>query len=793
MTEAYPRGIVALLTAQAFAFGVSLALLIVPANSLFLDAYGSEWLPATYVAIAIAGTVVSSLVARAARRTRLAHIASATLGVLAALYLGSWLVLVAGGTWVSAALLVVFPLSLQLGFVFIGGQAGRLLDVRQMKERFPRIVSGFAVGFLVGGLLGLPLLSLLGSTENLLLATTVAQLAFLGLLLITEHRHPEVRTALVPGQAPAKPPLRTLFVSGIALLLLGYQVLSAMGSQIVDFLLFDRAAARYEGDDLTRFLSTYTAVLNLADILFLALLAGPLLRRFGLRLGLLLNPVVVGAILALMTLVVAGPGAATLALFALAGVLRITDIAATDGTTRTSINAAYQVVPARERLAVQSVVEGIGVPVAIGLTGVLLLGLEALDLGVGAVIVLGLALAGIWTALAVAVYRAYVSALAGAMLSPAAQAPDLGAAAAESVVAMRALLRSTDTRDVRLGLDLLSNLEGGGQLVELRHLTEHADPAVRLLALTRLAAIGDERAANDGAALLRTLAVSPRAADRKAAAAALAAGGLASADRWALTTLLTDADPSVRVTALDALGPGDGEHAELVLLALRAAREPWLAGRATAALRRLGRTTVMPLAAAMAQEGPHRSSLVRAAAAVAADHGIAAVAPALADPDRAIVLTALEALEAAGGHGLVPAATHDALLRDAGAHAARAATAGVALGDGHETLRRALDDELNLARRTVIALLALRHGERVRAAVRVVDHAEGQRRGLALEALDVVISRDEAAIAIPLVRRDLTADRHSGWSPEAWLDDLTHDPEGVWRSSWLAVCAAHAA
>ena len=124
MSEASPGGIVALLTAQAFAFGVSLALLIIPANALFLDAYGSEWLPATYVAIAIVGTGVSSLVARAARRTRLVHIASATLGMLAVLYLGSWLVLLAGGTWVSAALLVLFPLSLQLGFVFVGGQAG---------------------------------------------------------------------------------------------------------------------------------------------------------------------------------------------------------------------------------------------------------------------------------------------------------------------------------------------------------------------------------------------------------------------------------------------------------------------------------------------------------------------------------------------------------------------------------------------------------------------------------------------------------------------------------------------
>ena len=246
----------------------------------------------------------------------------------------------------SAGLLVLFPIALQLGFVFIGGQAGRLLDVRQMKERFPRVVGGFSVGFLLGGLLAFPLLALLGSTEHLLLGTTVAQLAFLGLLLETERRFPEVRSAPAEtSQDTARPSARTLFASGLVLLLLVYQVLSAMGSWLVDYLLFNRAHAHYSGDDLTRFLSGYTALLNLADILFLALLAGPLLRRFGLRLGLVLNPAVVAALLAVMAVVVAGPGAAAYGLFVLAAVTRLADIVLTDGTTRTSVNASFQVVP----------------------------------------------------------------------------------------------------------------------------------------------------------------------------------------------------------------------------------------------------------------------------------------------------------------------------------------------------------------------------------------------------------------------------------------------------------------
>ena len=40
-----------------------------------------------------------------------------------ALFLVAWVILISGGVWVSAVLLVLFPIALQLGFVFIGGQA----------------------------------------------------------------------------------------------------------------------------------------------------------------------------------------------------------------------------------------------------------------------------------------------------------------------------------------------------------------------------------------------------------------------------------------------------------------------------------------------------------------------------------------------------------------------------------------------------------------------------------------------------------------------------------------------
>jgi hypothetical protein len=178
------------------------------------------------------------------------------------------------------------------------------------------------------------------------------------------------------------------------------------------------------------------------------------------------------------------------------------------------------------------------------------------------------------------------------------------------------------------------------------------------------------------------------------------------------------------------------------------------------------------------------------------------IEPALAHTDRAVVLAALDALDAAGGRHVVPRDVLDGVFRDAMSHAARTLAARTALDAQRIPLRRALDDEVDLARGLVVAVLALRHGDRVRAAVRVVDHADGQRRALGVEALDVLLSREEAAIAVPLVRRDLDevehvasrgGDTQLARTPEEWIADIANDPDRVWRSEWLAACARHAA
>src|SRR5829696_5169790 len=124
MTPPPGHGAVRWLTAQAVLFGVMAALLGIAANAMFLEAYGPGWLPLTYILIGAVGATVSSGVAGSARRFHLVRIAVATLGAAAVAFFGAWALAADGnGSWVSGPLLVLFPVLIQLGFVFIGAQA----------------------------------------------------------------------------------------------------------------------------------------------------------------------------------------------------------------------------------------------------------------------------------------------------------------------------------------------------------------------------------------------------------------------------------------------------------------------------------------------------------------------------------------------------------------------------------------------------------------------------------------------------------------------------------------------
>jgi hypothetical protein len=806
-------GAVRWLTAQALLFGASIALLGVVANAMFLGAYGAGWLPATYIAIGIAGIIVSGTVARTAQRYDLVGLAVVVLGGAAAGIGLAWILARDGSApWVSIPLLVLFPILIQLGFVFLGGQAGRILDVAGIKAGFPRIVTGFPVGAVAGGVLAAQLVAWLGRTEGLLLATAVAQAGFAGLVWATGRRYADrLRASVVPPHNAAsarsggaeRPSMRELLTSRFVVLILGYQLLSALGSQLSDYLVYDRAGAQFtDPADLARFLAGYTAAINVASIAFLFLLAGPLMRRFGLRLGITANPFVLSGFAIAMVVVLAAAGAGSMALLLTVTAARIADLALTDGTTRTSINVTYHAVPERSRLAVQTAVEGIGVPVAIGVSGVVILACNALGSPLGATLAVTLVVCAAWSWGAVLLYRAYGPALVDALRRPSRlTAGDEWQATVDDRGDVLRLLASPDARLAGIGIELARGEGSAAFSADLASLADDPRPDVRLRSLMTMAAAGDEDARRRLGVQVGLAAVDPDAAVRLLAARATAA--LDTAGRAGAASLLADADERVRIAAFEAIAGGDTFALDPALTALG---DPRTAAAAGGALDRLGDAVVPALAGGL--HGARVPAEVRVSRLVRALHGRSPARDGVlrahvGHPDRELGLLIVERLVGPSASGPETAAVLDRAFDADAEHATRIlAVIQHIEAEPLRPLERALRDELDLVRARVAANRLARQGSVAIGPALVALRVGGRGASVAAEALGVVLRPDEArrvlAILAPGVPDTDRLRRLRGTDgPPAGLDasltDLVEDRAEVWRSPWVRACAIHAA
>lgn len=542
-----------LLIGQSFAMGFSLALGFAIANGLFLDEFGAPVLPYTYLVLAVLGAAVSFGFAALQRRFTLPQLSLATIGAFTLFFLLAWFgltrTLLSG---ISFALIVVVPLLIQVGFIVLGSQAGRLLDVRQIKQYFPWVVTGFVGGFLIGGLALPSLLALTGGTENLLLVVTLFCGLFFLLIGISARRFPsELSGVAVSNHRQPGRSLLQILSSRFVLLVVAYQMLATVVNYLSDYILLTQTGSRFAtAAEITTFFGRFSAWLNAVDLLFLILVAGFFLRRFGLRAGLMTNPLVLVLFYLGMAAVGVATGPATTLFFGLAVVARIANIVLTDGTTRGSLNAAYQAVPPQDRVAVQTGVEGIGAPVAVGVVGLILLLLNAISgVTIVHVVVLTLMAAAAWGVLALLVYRGYAGALLHTLRRRVLGAAELELVDETSLAVVESLLRSDSVRDVVLGLDMLETAAHPAYTDYLLPLAVAQQPDVRAEALTRIA-----RLRPPAALPLVETAVQTETSTAPQAAAIEALCALQGADALAVVApYLDSATPRVRRAALAGL------------------------------------------------------------------------------------------------------------------------------------------------------------------------------------------------------------------------------------------------
>jgi hypothetical protein len=838
------RARLTLLTGQAASLGLFCALLVVPSSSLFLVEYGATRLPYVYLAVGAAGVLASWSMSRAQRRWTLLQIGLTVLASLLVAVTAGWVLLVvAGANWVTFPLLVLFPLSIPIGLMLVGAQAGRLLDLQQMKARYSRVVGGFTTGLAVGGLLAAWLVRATGDVRVLLVLALAPLAAFAALLAQTGRRYPaELHAAPAPiAVAPtASQTWGRRRVTRLVLLVLGYSVASAAATQLLYFIVWEQAAARYpDAAHLAAFLGGFGAIMNTVSIVFVVLLAGRLLRRFGVRLGLMANPVAVVAVATASVVTGAVAGPATTAFFVLVCSAQVADIALTDGTTRTSIVATYQALAPAERLAAQTSVEAAGEPAAIAAVGGLILIFGALGLGIIWLAVATAVLGVLWLALAALCHREYGRRLRDSLARRDWDPTALLVTDTASRAAVERLLSSADPRDVRLGVDVLTAADPALLGRHISRLLAHPDAEHRRIGVQAAVAAADPAVVPELVQITRDEALP---ADlRVSAARAIAALG---SDLSALAVLLDDADPELRLTAAILLTRRDGPLADRGRALCNAALESTDAVVAAAALSAVTQgpdaSYVAALLTLAASRAGSRSAIGAAVAAHVGLPGCDAAAlqrlavteeqtatraiqalglrrdgaslgvltELLSGPDRRLARAAGHAI-AARGHALEPDLA-ERLVALESSRAARAAAAGQAVagtgtgaGTGRaEHLRRALDDEIRACAQQARCLVGAAFGNQwlARAVAQLASSADGD-RALAVETLELELGRRTAARLLELVdpdddgRRALLAAAvpSGGRAAGPWLNELLDDPNTYWQDDWLRACALYAA
>lgn len=366
-----------LLSIQSFFLGYAFALFYTCANTLFLVDFGAENLPYVYIIGAVVIPPVSWLFSQLQKKYPLSRVVWGTVLFFSVFFLFLWFAAMAAFDltlpWLPFVLMIVNYLGILISTIVRGAQAGKIFDARSLKSYYPIIIGGQVLAIIFAGITIGPLIGLLGHSHDLILVSSISLMAaFLTILLtLRDYNINSVKNDLPKPKIRKKGSLlRNPYVAGIFM----YQFFSAMGTRLVDYLYLEQTALRFHNAaEMTQFFGVFMALVTLLTLLFVLFFAGKVLVKFGMPMGLGGNPG--GVLLAVIAAAVFSsfPGSDSGTYFFIIISAVALDFILTTGLTDTTIQSAYQPIKADKRVDVQSMVEGAGIPLAMGCSGLLIL------------------------------------------------------------------------------------------------------------------------------------------------------------------------------------------------------------------------------------------------------------------------------------------------------------------------------------------------------------------------------------------------------------------------------------
>lgn len=292
--EPEESGRVFLLLAISFFMGLFLATVTVASQTLFLNLYDEEIdLPKALVFSGVFSIFATSIYNFFQGRIRFSYLAIGSLCVI----IGLTAFIEFGDKWIEDEnLLYYFGFTLILPFTFISllvfwGTFNRLFNLRQVK----RVIGSVDVGMDIAAILAfftIPVLLNFGvDTESLFTIGLFSIIGYLVLYIILTNNYLKNDTDTAIKEAEnvkltAKQFLGNKYIMAMSLFI----VVSMVAMRFVDYSFFNVTTNQFNDNDLPYFLSYFEATIVVFSFLFTTFATDKINKDYGLRVSLLINP-----------------------------------------------------------------------------------------------------------------------------------------------------------------------------------------------------------------------------------------------------------------------------------------------------------------------------------------------------------------------------------------------------------------------------------------------------------------------------------------------------------------------
>lgn len=382
---------VKLLLLQSFFIGVFYGVFDITAQSVFLDVFDSDMTSIAIFVSGVLGLAITSLYSRLLRVLKFS-----TLLVLNFSFIFVILILIRLGYYISDSKWLSFIVFIMLGplnliaIVGFWGMTGRLFTLRQGKRLFGMIDSGQIFGIIISSfaITSFVLKLLDNVTIDLMYLAAFSIFVALIIQLIISRKFnintEEVSSKAKPEEKKEKNFL-SLFKNRYVSLMSAFIVFSMVVAFFIFFSFLDVTRSRYPDPvEKTNFISLFTAIGMIFSFLFKTFVYSRFINTYGLKAGLLLMPIVLGA----FALISAGVGSLLgysiessgfMIFFLIIVLSRLMSVSLKSSMEVPTFKVLYQSLDAKIRHRVQAGIDGVVNEFAALFAGFILLLLGLLD------------------------------------------------------------------------------------------------------------------------------------------------------------------------------------------------------------------------------------------------------------------------------------------------------------------------------------------------------------------------------------------------------------------------------